>query len=284
MLYDIITWFALLGGVWLLFVIPEEALPDTTKKSISDWLKNVRLPAGMEQWPTWFTEAFDHVFGKRHFSIRCFVRSCVASSVCSFILLLIWISYREDVSLSISSLSGVFPPYTPLAALWMFALLNWLPDYLSLLETRHVLQWMKRANSWKDMLRLLVIDFFLTSLIWIASLVIYITYLFGSLQHVSSIPALIRFFIVPFLDIGADEDPQTLTVMGVFFYSTYFTSIWIWLFLLSGWIIKCIFFSGKWVRFLLRFFDIDNKPLRSMGVISCVLITIVFWTWVIAVK
>ena len=102
----------------------------------------------------------------------------------------------------------------------MFALLNWLPDYLSLLETGHVLQCMDTEQILgRICYDFMVIDFILTSLIWIASLVIYITYLFGSLLHVSSIPAIIRFFIVPFLDIRADEDLQTLTVMGVCFYA-----------------------------------------------------------------
>ena len=97
---NFLAWFGLLGGVWLLFVIPEETLPDMTKKSISDWLKRVRPSPGMKQWPEWFAEAFDRIFGDRHFSIRCFVMSCIVSSGWSFILVLFWMANGVDINIS----------------------------------------------------------------------------------------------------------------------------------------------------------------------------------------
>ena len=168
----------------------------------------------------------------------------------------------------------------------MIIFLHWLPDYLSLLETRYVLQWIKGANSWVNNLRWLLIDFFFTSFVWAVGLCAFCLLLFDPLPDVKSIPDITELLGYTFLFFNHTEytDPYQFSSMGILLYSTYFTSIWVWLFLLSGWIIKHIFWGGQKVEFLLRFLDINNKPLRSMGVVSCILITIVFWTWVIAIK
>lgn len=164
----ILAWAGTVGVIWFLFEKTEDTITTTAKNSISAWLKHFRLPAEMGRWPERFTAVFDHVFSERHFSIQCFVRSCLASSVFSFILFLAWKSQQEPIYLFFAEKAGFIS--SAIGALILLVFLNWLPDYLSLLETRYFLQLMKKAKSWVNMLSLLVLDFIVTSFIWIAGL------------------------------------------------------------------------------------------------------------------
>jgi len=63
---------------------------------------------------------------------------------------------------------------------------------------------------------------------------------------------------------------------GIYFYSTFFTSVWLWIYAISGFIVKLAqklnigltWFKGK--------FDINQKPLRSMALVSIMIVTIIF--------
>ena len=73
---------------------------------------------------------FDGIFGEKHFTRRCFIRSSIASFLCFIFasLLIISISYIENIFEFIKGLVLVFIFYG--------TTLNLFGDYLSLLETR----------------------------------------------------------------------------------------------------------------------------------------------------
>ncbi len=64
--------------------------------------------------------------------------------------------------------------------------------------------------------------------------------------------------------------------MGVWFYSTFFTSVWVYLYVISGLIVKAGSFIEILGSFIRKIFDIDNKPLRSMGYVCMVLVSLIF--------
>jgi hypothetical protein len=72
----------------------------------------------------------------------------------------------------------------------------------------------------------------------------------------------------------ADDEGQLS--WGIFFYSTYFTSVWVWLYVLSGFVVILGRYLGLGFGFLKRIFDIDNKPIRSLGYVSILLVTVVY--------
>ncbi len=63
---------------------------------------------------------------------------------------------------------------------------------------------------------------------------------------------------------------------GIWFYSTFFTSVWLWLYVISGLIVKVGIFSGILIGRMRGIFDIDNKPLRSMGLVCILFVSIIF--------
>ena len=63
---------------------------------------------------------------------------------------------------------------------------------------------------------------------------------------------------------------------GIFFYSTFFTSAWIWLYALSGLALKTAQHIGLGINCLKNILDIENKPIRSMGIVTIVLVSLLF--------
>jgi len=131
----------LAGTVWKIFERVEAVLTDTTKFEIAVWLVGVDLGRETEPWPATFAKAFDGVFGTKHVSWMCFWRSCAVSFVCLFSgAAIVW------------SLSG-YPrhwlhDWQFLRSLILFGfVLNAIPNYLSLLKSRLLLDRIVRLSS-----------------------------------------------------------------------------------------------------------------------------------------
>jgi len=104
----------------------------TVRQNITEWLTT---PQATVAWRHSWIRIFDSLLGEKHLSWKCFRRSCVASLCAVGVLWLLWMILRPsrpplflDQSGSIAGILGV---------VFDFAILvNLLPDYLSLLETR----------------------------------------------------------------------------------------------------------------------------------------------------
>src|ERR1700677_1973595 len=69
----------LAGIVWKFFERVEAVLTENTKLEIALWLLGVKVGQKVEPWPDTFARVLDRVFGKKHLSWGCFVRSAVAT-------------------------------------------------------------------------------------------------------------------------------------------------------------------------------------------------------------
>lgn len=264
-------WAAVTGGVWTLFARIETVISPEARTAVSRWLRNLDLAGALPNWPAAFAVVFDRVFGERHFSWRCFSRSCVASYAGVLIVTLIWgvlrptqfTAFFEDAD---TSYLFLFPLFT--------GILNVVPDYCSLLETRYVIRWMSRERSVVRILGFLAIDFAFT--LAIASGAWFLMYM-GFSFFVGGPDLDVEYMFIVWkegliLSAGSSED----ITLGIFLYSTFFTSVWVWLYALSGLIVKLGQYLGLGFSWLRAILDIENKPLRSMGMVLNILITILF--------
>ena len=64
---------------------------------------------------------------------------------------------------------------------------------------------------------------------------------------------------------------------GIFIYSTYLTSVWIWLYLISGIAVRVMYKVRGMPLFLDQHLKLDEHPLSIMGAMLIVLITIIYW-------
>ena len=132
-------------------------------KSAKDDLALWLLGAYDDTWSSQFCKLFDTVFGTKHLSWSCFRRSAVASFIAVIALwflvdpLLGLLNYRTASGLDIRE------------ALLLGALINVIPDYISLLETRWLLYRFQNIRSFRGQAIVLVADAIFTgTIIWIS--------------------------------------------------------------------------------------------------------------------
>ena len=145
---------------------------------------------------------------------------------------------------------------------------------MSLLETRALINLMKKSTSSFTTIFLLLVDLIITFLIF--ALLGYFFFL-----------GIIIFFLRRELPTDSFESflrvclqildaIQFKNELSIFLYSTFFTSIWLWLYAISGFIIKITSSTRKSLLFFQRNLDIVNKPLRSMALVLITLITLAY--------
>jgi len=254
-----------------LFWKADEAFSEEFKKVVSNRLKRMDFERATAGWPGAFTRLFDRLFGKRHLSWHCFLRSCIASSISVLLLTLITLTFNQELFVMVMEFKELFI-FFPLGAF----VFNFLPDYVSLIETRYVLKWMSTHSSNWTLGALLLFDVFATFLIfWAFGLVgssIFISASEGGLYilNVSEFLELVHFAIWP----GGDVDGS---MYAVFFYSTFITSIWAWLYASSEAAVRLAMRFRNGVRILQWALPIETKPFRSIGEVAALFVCVSYW-------
>jgi len=211
-----------------------------------------------------------------------------------------------------------FHPGDLLGVLAMAAFLfagNVLPDYVSLLVTRYILSLARRCTLTVVVL-LLLADGFATVIIASIPLCV-VTFIsvhdyVNQINHISAIhspeefkraiefiansdfPPDLRDSIVRLLvEQRNHESRANLTKLRLvarygmkplgfaFVLPAFFTSIWLWLYAGSGFILKAARRFDIGFDWFSRKVDIEKKPLQSMGLVSGVLVAVVYWAAVI---
>ena len=233
------------GGIWVLFERAETVIKPNVREDISRWLRNLDPGGSLRNWPDAFGKVFDSVFGERHLSWKCFVRSAITSIISVAIMTVLFIILTTQASLP--DLEGY------LFIVMSGVIFNVIPDYVSLLETRVVLQLMKRSSTIGRAV-LVIADLLLTFAIFFAALFILISIFDGPLdgfeQAMEGMIGGIFFWQL------SDSD-----FVGIFLYTTLLTSIWLWLYVGGGVALK-VLQKTVGVR---RWLDVEKAPLRAIG-------------------
>jgi hypothetical protein len=281
---------ALAGIVWKFFERVEAVLTDQTKLEIAVWLLDrERISPTFRSWPDTFAKVFDRVFGDKHFSWRCFSRSAVASLICGAIGLVLTVrtflveEYVDEANVSWyhSVITDYEVPFLPkslapdpndalrmspvqdsiivllLCTVGIILVTNILPDYVSLLETRFVLKLM-RGSTLLPTLLLLVVDVVFTggtAAAWNALLLL---------------PRQGKAF-TDFLEMD----------VAWLVYPAFFTSIWLWLYAGSGFLLKAARHFDLGFAWFNRKFDIEKHPLNAIGLVAGSLVAILYWGWAV---
>lgn len=287
---------ALAGIVWKFFERVEGVLKDQTKLEVAAWLVGVRVGPKVAPWPGTFTSIFDQVFGARHFSWKCFWRSALASLLVGVIGLAILLAiadqrYAEEgtsivdivysVAMTVAfgqylAVSAALHPWLVLThldqgdiffnvfivllTLTVMLVTNILPDYLSLLETRFILRLMQRSKPVTNA-GLLVFD----GIVTVASSLAWNTIVFRILQKYST------------GELPNATDLVSLAGMW-FVYPALFTSLWLWLYAGSGFLLKAARRFDLGFDWFNRKFDIEKKPLQSIGFVAGAIVAVAYWS------
>ena len=212
-------------------------LSESVRDTLRLWLTQ-RDGEARTNWSRQFCAMFDAVFGARHLSVGCFLRSSVASLAG---VLALYLLFGPVLGL----LQGRTPKGLSMTeALVLGALVNVIPDYLSLLETRWLLRFMDRWRGFWAQVVLLAGDLVVSAAIiwlWIQG----VRWVIG--EPFLSVVELLAFF----------------SIYSVFFYSSFFTSIWAWLYCGSMWFLRL--FTGLGLN---RVLDVWGEPVKQVALVG----------------
>jgi hypothetical protein len=275
----------LFGVVWGFFKGVESVLNDNTKLEIAVWLLGVKVGQQVEPWPDTFAKVFDRVFGEEHASWKCFVRSAIVSTA-MVLCILTYFNYRE-----------YWFPVLPVFIL----LFSIFPDYLTLLKTRYALTTIIRLNAFPARCIIIVADTYLTLLLsemvlaWGGGLLGF-SYSWHELHHADFIDSILAGIQIAYHNLWHSSTPTTLvddflslrklkgsTKAGIalVLYPAFFTSIWLWLYAGSGFVLKAARRFDIGFQWFNRRFDIEKHPLSSIGLVAGMLVALIYWAAVI---
>ena len=230
---------ALAGGFYAAVSwIGKNHLSQESKDNLTLWLWGEY----QSTWAHHFCNLFDAVFGDRHLSWRCFWRSSLASFLAVFLL---YVLFAEIIGVLGDRALGDLSLWQ---ALLIGAAVNIIPDYLSLFETRWLLKRFERVRSGIGQMAVLIADAVFTgAIIWIA---ITAFRLLTGATPLSVVEMLALF-----------------SVFSLFFYSTFLTSVWAWIYCLSTWSMRL--FSRTALNKIL---DVEHKPVSQVALVGAGLI------------
>jgi amino acid transporter len=280
----IVATLSVLGIFWK----ADDAFSDEFRDALSKKLQGMKIEPIDVNWSEGFEKIFDRAFGRKHFSWNCFVRSCIASILAVILLSALSLSIQPS---SFEFSSNVIQAF--LAFLVVFIALNLIPDYFSLLETRWIIGLITRQHSTTFVLILLFLDFILTIaifflvatvLLWLFLLLLnFLVILHGKTIGeealaqitITNIPVLFSKSLIKqgiYLKVVSDFPVS----IGVFLYSTFFTSVWVWLTII-GWFFVRNAARIQTVLSVLQFIlPIKTKPMRAIGEVAAMVTAIVF--------
>jgi hypothetical protein len=280
------------GIVWTVCDRLETLASKESRKSLSKLLTQASTLQIIRAWPQIVIQMFDKVFGARHLTWQCFLRSSLASILITMLLLAVSISTSEALSREFLGLAGdpVPPAVVRLLAAWLLGTL--IPDYISLLETRYVLARLSVQNRSGHLAGLIALDFVATTIIARLGVVIVSFWMFTgnaylsdeyttaiALQYARRFTLDILFRVDYFPGIGATYNEATgfySISTGVWLYPSYLTSVWIWLQLFALLLVRLSPRMDKFLGRLRWLLDYKKQPFRALGGVAAFLVVLLF--------
>ena len=276
------TGFAASLAVLGLFWKADDAFSDEFRDSLSNKLRRMKIETRQVNWPYSFSLIFDRIFGHDHLSRKCFGRSCIASFLAILLLLALnWSLHPNDF--------WNFSLTTVWQVLVISICLNFLPDYLSLLETRWIIGVAMRHDSPFVKIILIAVDLVMTVIIFFVFGSTLTFFAFVLLSYFGAIPESIDFSLDGYLTVtmsvyrNIEQGGLYLQAaggqapsMGVYFYSTLFTSVWVWLFVAGWFVVRNGARFQKGLAVLQFTLPIKTKPMRSIGEVAAIVTALAF--------
>jgi len=276
------SWAAITGGIWTMGERAENVISPEGRKMAADWLQSENLGPLIGTWAGILAHAFDHIFGKRHLSWRCFLRSCAASLVCVFSVAALWAAVRPQQFLSFIHNKDAGLPI-PIATLALTGVLSLLPDYISLLKGRRIIVQLQHTKSSSIAVLLVGADIIMSAAIGFMAFAIILfatdsPFESGIYNGIISIPGSIRkawaFLLEYVLPLNAIDSGEP--TVGIWFYATFLTSFWVLLHAASGVLIRISGSIRSMSNVMKRLLDVREKPILSLAMITIAIVTVFY--------
>jgi hypothetical protein len=246
------------GTVLGVFELGEKLASQRAKDALSNWLLtfDVRQAGAL---PDGTREIFERIFGERHFSLKCFLRSAAFSvGAMAFISILLLLIAPTKFSANFFAMAVELSLWLP----WSILI-----DYFSLFKTRLILGILTRINNMKGLISvcILLLDYFIYRVIFVmGTAVVFI----GGLFHEK-----------PDLQWGLDAIfakslslfPSAESQVTVYFWAGFAPSIWMWLYVAALFVTRALLRSERILNWLRWCLDVEKAPFRSIGAVAAAL-------------
>jgi len=275
---NINTYLTIISTTVAFFIFLNESINSQIKKRIANWLQNIKPNKPNDNWPKHFIEVFDSIFSKKHFSFYFFCKSCLFSLLWIILLLLIWYFIHPN-QIKDFWISEQF--YRRTALLFSGILLvNILADYFSLLETRFMLKYLSKNYSKGRLIQVIILDIIFTFLIFIIITLlyfkcIYFRYLVLDIAEEGAIRYIFSSEVV-YATLCFDVIEKDWFSTSPVFYSVFFTSIWLWVYAISGFFIKLFHIVKHNFSLSIIFFDIEQKPFYYISFVAIMVESLIY--------
>jgi hypothetical protein len=271
---SLIAGTVLFGLVWGLFRGIESVLADDTKFEIAVWLVGVKpIGSKIKAWSKTIFTMYERIYGKWPkwpFSLRSNV-AVLISSCLSASLIIVILASGHPIRLGHLTWSAV-------GDLGEAMLLNMLAVHVSYTNTTMY----KRLRRFARGPIAIQIAFLLVFQFWEAGVpspfTITSVLLSGKVASILSDLFGLPHFVLPW-----ETTPLTLNwrVITVLLANSFMTSIWLWLFVISGLLLIVARRFDIGFQWFNRKFDIEKKPLSAIGLVAGALVAMVYWGFAI---
>jgi hypothetical protein len=264
--------FVVAGFVYGVFELGERLASQRAKDALSRWLVSFDVQKA-KALPDGTLGVFEKIFGERHFSLRCFVRSAAfslgAMVFLGIILLLIY--PQEFVSDATADRTW--------EALAIWLLWSILIDYISLFKTRVILRMLRLVNRGAGgvAIAILIIDYLLYFTLFISGALI-----LNIVMDMKFLDELVeKFFengilsLVKYVYLEHNYKPIPMMsphpFADIIFWAGFAPSLWMWLYVFALFVTRLLLRSERIVSMLRWFLDIEKNPFRSIGAVAAAL-------------
>jgi hypothetical protein len=218
---------------------------------------------------------FEDVFGKRHFSLRCFITSVIATFV---VVTVIGLGIQRSHPFFSSLKQDVFGA----SGLYLFFFLmtgsSMVPDYISLWKGRYLLRKLAMAKSFSLAIGIIMLDIFLSALVSLAGCIIAPTIVSSIGNQIQIGEALGYVFVALVRDFkvvaGSGSPTNDWIVVLIFFLSTLFTSVWVVMVGVSATFLRSLVSVQYLAKFTRYLFDVEARPVEAIGIVVAALVWI----------
>jgi len=266
-----------LGFVFASFAALDTIVRPSVRARCAKWLRDLEVPAQIRRWPSLVAATLDSLLDPRVLSLRNFAVSSALSTTSVVATFLIFGLLRPCEMRAVIQQFSV--SQSLVALLLLCAALNWIPDYVSLLETRFVLSKLNEASQEKLAIRWVLVDLALSAMIFMLFFVLLVATLSVLVDGPS---AATRSFagnfstdrLLTLVTLGAHRDDSFLpVVLGLFFYATFATSLWIWIYVTAAVLISGISrLSIRWKLVNSKLIDLRKRPFTMLGIAATLLV------------
>jgi hypothetical protein len=263
------------GTVLAVFELGHKFSSQKAKDALSKWLLTFDIQKA-KVLPDGTKEFFEKIFGERHFSLKCFIRSALFSLGAIAFISIVCLLINPSTFKIFYSTEDVFGRnFARLLTEWFLAL--WLPwsiiiDYVSLFKTRFVLWLLVRMPRRTTIIAIAILA--MDYIVYIYIFVVGISLVQESMSFIGSSPSITQAWedLVSTVKFhGASPLSEVSGVLLILFWSGFAPSIWMWLYVLALFVTRLLLRSEKLVNWLRWALDIEKNPFRSIGAVAATL-------------